>query len=218
MIRIPCCILVFGILLGANGDSTFAGSAVTSDQSGTRSVLVTGRNGAGGVISSRLGGGGSGVAVGASSGSGGSFVGGGRGVGVGTYAGPGGAYAGPGGAYAGAGGAFASAGAGGAYAGGGPFGFPYWNGGGGSYASSSAGGPPGYYPYPYDPSYGSGYNNGGYGNGIGVYSSSDSNGIQSRFGSVGPGGQATIVEQNGDEPPRVYTYRGAKKDKDDYDN
>ncbi|CAL8121756.1 unnamed protein product [Orchesella dallaii] len=214
MVKATCCVLLLGILLGVKGESTFAGSSVTSDSSGTRSVLVTGRNGAGGVIQSRFGGGGSGVAVGSGSGSGGTYASTGGGP-VGAFAGPAGVYAGPGGAYAGAGGAYASAG--GAYAGAGRFGFPYWNGGGGSYASSSAGGSPGYYPYPYDPyAYGGGYNNGG--DGVGVYSSSDSNGINTRFASVGRGGQATIVEQNGDEPPRVYNYRGANRDADEYDN
>ncbi|ODM95989.1 hypothetical protein Ocin01_10692 [Orchesella cincta] len=198
MVKTPGCILLFGIFLGVNGESTFAGSSVTSDSSGTRSVLVTGQNGAGGVISSRFGGGNSGVAVGS-----------------GSRGGPVGAFAGPAGAYAGAGGAFANAG--GAYAGAGSFGgFPYWNGGS---SGAYAGGSPSY-NYPYDPynGYGGGYNSGGYGNGVGVYSSSDSNGIQTRFANVGPGGRATIVEQNGDEPARVYTYRGANKDSDEYDN
>jgi len=185
------CALLFTIDFSVSAESTFAGSSVTSDSGGTRSVLVSGRNG---VVQTRLGNGGSGISVGSRSGDGGAYAAAGAGP-AGAYAGPAGAYAGPAGAYAGPGGA---------YAGAAPFGFPYWN-GGGAYASTGGG----YYPppyqydsYPYQGSYG----NGG---GVGVYSSSDSNGVQTRFGSVGPGGRATVVEQNGDEPPRVYTYRGS---------
>lgn len=113
-----------------------------------------------------------------------------------AFAGPGGAYAGPGGAYAGPG----------------PWGFPYWN-GGGAYASANAGAPGPYYPpYPYDP-YGYGPPDYPNSNDYGVYSNSDQNGIQTRFANVPPGGQATIIEQNGDEAPRVYTYRGGTSSK-----
>lgn len=113
-----------------------------------------------------------------------------------AFAGPGGAYAGPGGAYAGPG----------------PWGFPYWN-GGGAYASANAGAPGPYYPpYPYDP-YGYGPPDYPNSNDYSVYSNSDQNGIQTRFANVPPGGQATIIEQNGDEAPRVYTYRGGTSSK-----
>lgn len=118
------------------------------------------------------------------------------GSGAGTYQSPGGGvgtFAGPAGAYAGPGGAYANAGFGSA-----GWDYPYWN---------------AYYPQ-YD-TYSGG--NGG-GGSVGVYSSSDGNGIQGRFASVGPGGQATIVEQVGNEAPRVYTYRGADKFREDYDN
>jgi len=180
--QILACALLCGVMLNVEGGSTFAGSSVTSDSSGTRSVLISGKNGVG-VIQSRTGGGASGVSAGS-----GTYAGAGSGGPI-SFAGPAGAYAGPGGAYASAGGA--------------PWGFPYWNGAGsGAYAGSD--------DYPYDsyaPRSGIGSYGGG-GSGVGVYSSSDSNGIQSRFASVGPGGQATIVEQNGNEAPRVYTYRG----------
>lgn len=128
---------------------------MSSDSSGTRSVLVTSRNGVGGTVQTRFGGGGP------------------PGGPVGTFA-----YAGP-------------------------WGFPYWN-DNGAYASASAGSPYPYNyppPYPYDPY----YDNGNYGNG--VYSSNDANGIQTRFANVPANGQATIVEQTGNDAPRVYSYR-----------